>query len=194
MRGDLRAQVSWAELEQGGGISGHAMLATPYGMRSVMALRPGEVLRSAASAPVTLVSITSAAPQGWLRIPPMALGNRHAVEVAAGQGVMIEGPHTQRVSGSAAVVVPALALRYWRGISLCEAPRPALRLTLSRPALLIGSTGVLLAANGPANSGFKGGDLPPVPSLSLDSARQLVACLIGYEAGAMLRGLSPQAV
>lgn len=132
-----------------------------------------------------------------MRIPPLALGNRLAVVVGQGQGLLIESSFAQRMVGSAAVVVPALALRRWRGIDQCPAPEMCLRLTLSRPALIVGSTGVLLAANGPDNDGGAAlralGELPPVPRLSFGSAQQLIACMIAYEAGTSLRGLRPYA-
>jgi hypothetical protein len=196
MWGDWRAQDSWAELETGGGICGQTMLATPFGMRPAQALRIGDYLRTVSGGPVAVVSIRPAPNQGWMRIPPLALCNRHALVVGQGQSLLIESSFLHKAVGSAAVVVPAAALRHWRGIALCLAPAQALRLTAARPALIVGSTGVLLAVNGPANAALAQDDLPPkdlppVPSLSLASARQLIACLIAYEAGAMLRGVGP---
>ncbi len=198
MQGGFRAQDSWAELEMGGGISGEVMLATPFGMRAAKSLLVGDQLRATFGGPATVVSLAPAPLQGWMRIPPMALGNRSAVVVGQGQSVLIESGFSQRMVGSLAVVVPALALRYWRGITPCAAPEKGLRVTLSRPALIVGSTGVLLAANGPANdmptaAVGTAGELPPVPWLSLASAQQLIACIIAYEAGAMLRGQRPYA-
>ena len=209
MLGNLRAQDSWAEMETGGGVSGGLMLATPFGMRTAKGLRAGDTLRSTAGGPVSIVAIAPAPQQGWMRIPPLALGNRLAVVVGQGQGLLIESSFAQRMVGSAAVVVPALALRNWRGIAQCPAPEMCLRLTLSRPALIVGSTGVLLAANGPANDCGAGvcavgklppqlppqlpHQLPPVPCLSFGSAQQLIACIIAYEAVASLRGLRPYA-
>jgi len=101
-------------------------------------------------------------------------GQSLAVVVGQGQGLLILSRFAQRMVGSAAVIVPALALRHWRGIAQCSAPQTCLRLTLSRPALIVGSTGVLLAANGPANDGGAAvraqDSLPPVPCLSFGSA------------------------
>ncbi len=198
MISESRRQDSWAELAMGGGVSARAMLAAPFGMRAAQSLQVGETLRTANGGPVSIVSICPAPQQGWIRIPPLAMGNRSEVVVGQGQGVLIESSFARQIVGSAAVVVPALALRHWRGIATCVAPTEGLRLTLSRPALLVGSTGVLLAANGPANHQAAAGlmtqgALPPVPNLSLASAQQLVACLIAYEAGAMLRGTRPYA-
>jgi hypothetical protein len=197
MLGNLRAQDSWAEMETGGGVSGGLLLATPFGMRAAKGLRAGDTLRSTSGGPVSIVAIAPAKPQGWMRIPPLALGNRLSVVVGQGQGLLIESSFAQRMVGSAAVVVPALALRHWRGITQCPAPEMCLRLTLSRPALIVGSTGVLLAANGPANDGggavYAQDRLPPVPCLSYSSAQQLIACMIAYEAGTSLRGLRPYA-
>lgn len=189
MLGDWRAQGSWAELETGGGIAAQTLLATPFGMQAAGQLRMGDCVRTSALGPAMVVSTRHAPNLGWMRVPPLALGNRTAFVVAQGQGVLIESSYAARMMGSAAVVVPALALRHWRGIAPCPAPARAVRLTLSRPALILGSTGVMLAADGPANSPISTQALPPVPSLSLASAQQLVACLIAYEAGAMLRGI-----
>ena len=191
MWGDWRAQDSWAELETGGGMCGHTMLATPFGMRPAKALCIGDYLRTVSGGPVAVVSIRPALDHGWMRIPPLALCNRHAVLVGQGQSLLIESSFLRKAVGSAAVVVPAAALRHSRGIAPSIAPAQALRLTVSRPALILGSTGVVLAANGPANNALVHDDLPPVPSLSLASARQVIACLIAYEAGAMLRGVGP---
>jgi hypothetical protein len=193
MGGDLRARGTWAELETGGGIAGQTMMATPFGMRSAQDLRIGDPLRASSGGPVCVVSIAAAPSQGWIRLPPLSLGNRQAIVIGQGQSLLIESAYAQTITGSTAVVVPALALRFWRGILPCAAPDVALRITLSRPALIVGSAGLLFAADGPANAPLGTGDLPPVPSLSFESARQLVACLIAYEAGAMLRGLRPQA-
>lgn len=203
MLGDMRAQDSWAEMETGGGLAGGLMLATPFGMRAAQGLQAGDRLRCTAGGPVSVVAVAPAPAQGWMRIPPLALGNRLAVVVGQGQGLLIESSFAQRMVGSAAVVVPALALRHWRGIAQCPAPASALRLTLARPALIMASTGLLLAANGPANDGgakaangakmCAQGALPPVPCLSYASAQQLIACMIAYEAGASLRGLRPYA-
>ncbi len=189
----LHAQDTWAELESGGGIAGHTQLATPFGMRGADRLRLGDCLRASVGGPVTVVSIRPAANLGWMRVPPMALGNRQALVVASGQSLLIESSYAARMVGSASVVVPALALRQWRGIAPCTTPAQAMRITLSRPALIFGSAGVMLAGNGPANHGLDTGNLPPVPSLSLGSALQLVACLIAYEAGLALGGFRPQA-
>lgn len=195
---NARAQDSWAEMETGGGIAGNVLLATPMGMCPLGRLRAGDVVRAATGGPLSVVSLTAATGMGWMRIAPLALGNRHAVTVGMGQGVLIESSFAQRMVGSAAVVVPALALRHWRGVAPCAAPASCLRITASRPALVVGSTGLLFAVNGPANSALPlaaqgSPSLPPVPSLSLASAQQLIACLIAQEAGAMLRGLRPYA-
>lgn len=188
MQSERRAQASWAELETGGGISGQTMFATPFGMRPAQDLHIGDAVRTAVGGPVTVVSVRPMSALGWTRIPPLALGNRHAMVVGQGQGVLVECRLAWQLLGRAAVVVPALALHNWRGIAACTAPPSGLRLTASRPALLLGSAGLVFAVDGPANVNLSIQALPPVANLSLASARQLIVCLIAYEAGLALRG------
>jgi hypothetical protein len=194
MLGDLRVQDSWAELETGGGIDGHMRLATTIGLRKAKHLREGDWLRAAQGGPVRVVASRPAPNMGWIRIPALALGNRSALVLAQGQGLLIESTFAARTLGSAAVVIPALALRHWRGISTCTAPQEPRRLTLSRPALVLGGTGAMLAFNGPANLHGPMADLPPATNLSLASAQQLVACLIAHDAGLTLRAITARAV
>ena len=196
MWGDWRTQDSWAELGAEGGISGQTLLATPFALCPAHRLQIGDYLQTVSGGPVAVVSIRPAPQQQWMHIPPMALFNRHAVVVGQGQRLLIRSGFLRKAVGSAAVVVPAAALHHWRGVAPCVAPAQALRLTAARPALIVGSTGGVLAINGPANTYFAQAnitaiDLPPVPSLSLASARQLIACMIAQEAGAMLREVGP---
>jgi hypothetical protein len=194
MLGDLRAQDSWAELETGGGIDGHMQLATTIGLRMAGHLCEGDWLRAAQGGPVRVVASRPAPNMGWIRIPALALGNRSALVLAPGQGLLIESTLAARMLGSAAVVIPALALRHWRGITLCGAPLQPRQLTLSRPALVLGGMGTMLAFNGPANTHGPLDHLPPTPNLSLASAQQLVACLIAHDAGLTLRAIPARVV
>lgn len=180
-------------LRFGCGIAADMMLATPDGLRAAGEIGMGDLLRSLQDGPVTVVAQRAADAGQWLRIPPLALGNRREILVAAGQGLLIETVYAARLVGSLAVVVPALALRHWRGIAPAKAPAEAVSFTLSRPAMVLGGAGVLLAMDGPANAPLMAQDLPPVPSLSLATAQQLIACLIAYDAGAALRALPNQA-
>ncbi|MDZ7905136.1 MAG: hypothetical protein U5N55_04735, partial [Cypionkella sp.] len=161
----------------------------PYGLRAAD-IQTGETLCCTSGGPVTVVTRRETQMAVSIRIAPQALGNRRELRVAGGQGVLIESAYAARITGSGRVVVPALALRQWRGISVSSARADGLCFTLSRPALVLGASGVLIAMDGPANGPLSTANLPPVPSLSLPSAQQLIACLIAYEAGALLR---PQA-
>jgi hypothetical protein len=189
MLGYSHAQDTWAEVEAGGGLSGQTLLATPFGMTPASQLRVGDYLRSVVGGPVQIVAARSLPNLGWLRIPTLALGNRQPETVARGQNLAVESCTLARLVGGAGVVMPAAAMRYWRGISPCAPPPRSVRLILSRPALVVGASGILFAINGPANFSLEQQDLPPLPSLSLASAQQLVACMIAHEAGAMMRRL-----
>lgn len=196
MCGDGQAQASWAQ-SGGGGIGAQMMLATPKGMRAAADIQVGDFLRSTAGGPVTVVARREVSDGAdWVRIPPLALGNRREVFVAQGQNILIESSYGARIVGSVAVVVPALALHHWRGIKLrapgLDAPRLGVSFTLSRPALVLGCAGVMIAFDGPANDMLDTADLPPVPALSLGSAQQLTACLMAYEAGWALGRMRPQ--
>jgi hypothetical protein len=163
------------------------------GFAPVQDLRVGDLLRTSDGRPTKLTSLSPARNEGWLRIPALALGNRRAFVVGQGQGLLIESSFAQRIAGATSVVVPALALRGWRGVSTCPAPARALRLQTQRPALVLAAAGGLIAVGGTKDGAEAASALPPVPNLSLASAQQVIACMIAYEAGAALRDLRPQA-
>lgn len=187
------AKEGWSELCFGAGLSADILVATPMGFAPVQDLRVGDLLRTSDGRPTKLTSISPARNEGWLRIPALALGNRRAFVVGQGQGVLIESAFAQRIAGATSVVVPALALRGWHGVSSCPMPAQALRLQTQRPALVLAAAGGMIAVGGAKDGALASPDLPPVPNLSLASAQQLIACMIAYEAGAALRDLRPQA-
>jgi hypothetical protein len=180
-----------AELCYGAGIGGDTMLATPLGFVPAQDLRPGDDVRSLSGAPTIVTGITPAQNDAWLRIPALALGNRRAFVVGQGQGVLITSRFAKTISGAHQVVVPALALCGWHGISPCPAPKRAVRVITQRPAVLLAASGAMIATRSEGKSGFSTDDLPPAQTLSLASAQQLVACFIAYEAGVALRGYRP---
>lgn len=197
MCGNGQANASWAQSGAGGGVSGQMMLATPQAMRAAKDIQVGDVLRTSAGGPVSVVARREVSPaREWVRIPPLALGNRREVLLAPDQNILIESSYGARIVGSVAVVLPAMALRHWRGIALsrarAETPAFGVSFTLSRPALVLGCAGVLIAFDGPANDVLDTADLPPVPALSMASAQQLMACLIAHEAGQALGRMRPQ--
>lgn len=184
---------SWAELRFGAGISGEVMLATPMGFLPARSLKVGDMLRCAGGQPTLITAVAPAENDGWLRIPALALGNRRAFVLGQGQGVLIESAFAQRIIGATSVVIPALALRGWHGISNCPMPPRAVRLQTQRPALVHAASGAMVAIGGHQTGADGARQLPPVPSLSLQSAQQMIACMIAYEAGVALRGLRPAA-
>lgn len=191
MTGVWAVHDKWAELCFGTGLGGDTMLATPFGFVPVQDLRPGDALRTLCGAPTLVSAITPSAQDGWLRIPALAVGNRRSFVVGPGLGVVISSRFAKPISGADQVVVPALALSGWHGISPCPAPQRAVQVQTLRPAILLAASGAMIAARAGQGAGFDTQDLPPVQTLSLASAQQLVACMIAYEAGVALRGLRP---
>ncbi len=183
---------SWPDAVAGQGIAGDVVVATPLGWRAVADLHLGDVLRNLNGAPTALCAAQPTTTIGWLRFPIRALGNRRPFVVGQGQGVLLQSEYIRALTGEAAVAVPAIALLGWRGIHSCAAPRHAVSLRLVRPSLIMVGAGAFLACQGMDDIGWAG--LPPVPSLSLPSAQQLLACLIAQDAGIALRNLRPQAV
>lgn len=182
---------AWPDAIAGQGIAGDVSVATPMGWRAVADLRLGDLLRNLDGLPTALGALHPATAQNWVRFPIRALGNRRAFVVGQGQGVLLQSDYIRALTGEAAVAVPAIALQGWRGIHLCTPPKQAIRLRLMRPSLIMVGAGAFLTCQGLQDTGWAG--LPPVPSLSLTSAQQLLACLIAQDAGSALRNLRRQA-
>ncbi len=183
---------AWPDAMAGQGIAGDVSVATPMGWRAVSDLQLGDLLRNLDGPPTALCASQTATAQAWLRFPISALGNRRAFVVGQGQGVVLKSEYIRALTGESAVAVPAIALQGWRGIHICNAPRHAVSLRLMRPSLIMVAAGAFLTCQGMQDIGWAG--LPPLPSLSLASAQQLLACLIAQDAGSALRNLRPSAV
>lgn len=182
---------AWPDAIAGQGIGGDVSVATPMGWRAVADLRLGDVVRNLDGSPTALCAFEPATAQNWLRFPISALGNRRPFVVGQGQGVLLTSDYIRVLTGEAAVAVPAIALQGWRGIHICTPPKQGVNLRLMRPSLIMVGAGAFLTCQGIQDIGWAG--LPPVPSLSLPSAQQLLACLIAQDAGVALRNLRPQA-
>ena len=183
---------AWPDAIAGQGIGGDVSVATPMGWRAVADLRLGDVVRNLDGSPTALCAFEPATAQNWLRFPISALGNRRPCVVGQGQGVLLTSDYIRVLTGEAAVAVPAIALQGWRGIHICTPPKQGVNLRLMRPSLIMVGAGAFLTCQGIQDIGWAG--LPPVPSLSLPSAQQLLACLIAQDAGVALRNLRPQVV
>lgn len=182
---------AWPDAIAGQGIAGDVSVATPMGWRAVADLHLGDVLRNLNGPPTALCLSQPAAAQAWVRFPISALGNRRPFVVGHGQGVLLKSEYIRALTGEAAVAVPAIALQGWRGVHICAVPQHAVTLRLIRPSVIMVGAGAFLICQGMQDIGWEG--LPPVPSLSLTSARQLLACLIAQDAGTALRNLRSQA-
>lgn len=182
---------AWPDADLGVGLGGEVSVATPMGWRPAAALAVGDMLRKPDGPPVELGAILPAKTDAWLKLPIMALGNRRAIVVGQGQGVLLKSNYIQQLTGAPSVAVPAIALQGWRGIHACAPPDKGVSLRLARPNLIMVGAGAFLTCQGLDDIGWDA--LPPVPSLSVASAQQLLACLIAYDAGRALRDLRPQA-
>lgn len=183
---------AWPDAIAGQGIGGDVAVATPMGWRSAADLHSGDVLRALDGPPTAIGAQQTALVQNWLHFPTSALGNRRPFVVGQGQGVLLRSDCIRTLTGEAAVIVPAIALKGWRGIHTCAPPRYAVSLRLMRPSLIMVGAGAFLSCQGVKDIGWEG--LPPIPSLSLPSAQQLLACLIAQDAGRALGNLRPWAV
>jgi hypothetical protein len=182
---------AWPDSIAGQGIGGDVAVATPMGWRSVSDLRSGDVLRTLDGPPTAIGAQQTALVQNWLDFPTSALGNRRPFVVGQGQGVLLRSDYIRALTGEAAVIVPAIALKGWRDIRTCAAPCHAISLRTMRPSLIMVGAGAFLSCQGIQDIGWKG--LPPVPSLSLAAAQQVLACLIAQDAGRALGNLRSQA-
>jgi hypothetical protein len=182
---------AWADTDLGVGLAADVAVATPLGWRPAADLTVGAMLRKPDGPPVELGLILPAKADSWLKFPIMALGNRRAIVLGQGQSVLLKSDYIRQLTGEDSVAVPALTLKGWRGIHACAPPRKAVSLRLARPNFIMVGAGAFLACQGMVDVGWDA--LPPVPSLSVASAQQLLACLIAYDAGRALRDLRPQA-
>jgi hypothetical protein len=166
------------------GIFAATPVATPQGWRAAAALCPGDLVLSVGSGPVAVCAVSTAIlPHLTLQLPQGALGNRSPIELPPAQLVLLETDQALQMCGTDLILLPALAFDGWRGIALqnLSTPNPLLQLVLARPEVIYAGPGLLLACPGAEDA------LPPLPSLSLATARQLVACLIAYDLGRSLR-------
>jgi hypothetical protein len=131
------------------------------------------------SGPLPITGIERVTAPDWVLLPAAAIGNRTEMALPSYQCVLIDSD----LSHDPLVLLPLRALAEWRGITRIGARTSAIRLRLPRPEVIYAGPGLLLSCAG------SDGHLP-LPDLSGPSARQLVACLIGYETG---RALAAQA-
>lgn len=186
-------------------------VATPTGWRRVEELAVGERLLSFDGAPCVVVGLQVADvadnKRNWpanrwpLTIPPGAMGNRETLRLLPDQPILLHCDMAERLFGDAFALIPAAALVGWRGIGH-EPPQANERVVtpiLTTDAVIYASGGALVWCPGDTAAGLPG--FPALPdradgrcghaSLSLCSARELVACLIAEDMGAALMRAAP---
>jgi hypothetical protein len=155
-----------------GGVEAASLLATPSGWQAAGRLRVGDRLLTLGSGPLPITARVCIACTEAVLLPAGALGNRADMVLPADQRVAIDSD----LSDDPVVMLPLRALVDWRGITLIRSETAVLCFHLPRPEVIYAGPGLLLSC-----AGSEG--IAPLPDLSGPSARQLVACLIGYEAG-----------
>jgi len=172
-------------------------VATPLGWRVAGDLGPGDLMLTMQGTPAPVLTChhfattdTAATPLSlWpLRVPAWALENRADLVLLPGQGVMIDCDLAEILYGDPLVVLPAMALEGWRGITRAP-PHPgaaSVELTFALDVVIYASRSLWLTCPGAppgADPWHQSGDHS---TLSLSQSRHLVACLIGQDAGAAL--------
>lgn len=193
------------DLTLGAVLKGYASLAsglyastpvrTPTGWAEMGDLSPGDLIVTRDHG---LTGIVTTAPDVRVALwgvlfPVGALGNAQDVILPPGQPVLVETPYALPFTGEAQALVPAVALEGWRGIAphVRGQPEPILQMRLSRAGLVEAGPGLIVGIEGAETAEA---DLirmlltaPERAVLPLASARQLMAALVGHEAGHELR-------
>lgn len=152
------------------------LLATPQAWVPAAALAVGDHLLTVGAGALPILAIHPGRTPQLASLPAGALGNRSALNLPADQRIALQTD----LADDPITLMPLRALQRWRGITLHRRSAATLSFHLARPEVIYAGPGLLLACAG--NSGT-----PPLSSLSPAAARQIIACLIGIEAG---RGLA----
>ena len=181
------------------GLSASMYLATPDGWIEAGDLEPGDPVLTfdQGAMPVAAVFRSAQAvqvpPVFWpVYLPPGVMENDHPVELLPAQMVMLESDLAEEYFGEPFVMVPALALLGWNGITR-QAPREVetVHLQFHSPQVVFAGRCLLLGCGGvgaQAANMFRGNELM---TLGLTEARRLVAGLIAEGEG--MGGLLPPA-
>lgn len=160
-------------------------VATPEGWRPAGDLAAGDAILTVGRGAQGIVEVCAGSPGTILHLPTGALGNRVAMDLPAGQGLLLEAELAEDLGEEPFAVIPALSLSGWRGVVQREAADKSVRLILPQPGLIYAGPGLLLACAGRQSLEALVRS-PGLAALSLASARALVACLIAEEAGLIL--------
>lgn len=165
-------------------------IATPGGWVRADQLRAMDRVLTVGAAPQPIQSVSRQSCRAAINLPIAALGNRIAVALPAAEHVLLASDFAVPMCGAAMVLVPIAACVGWRGVSIVHSTvAQQLRLTLVEPDLIYAGHGLILACPGkPTAAGGAHVDArpPPFSSLSIATARQLIACLMAYDLGRAL--------
>jgi hypothetical protein len=168
------------------GLPASQVLATPDGWVEAGDLEPGDPVLTFEQGEMPVAKVFRSAQAAWvppafwpLLLPVGAMANDHPVELLPAQMVMLEAELAEELYGEPFVMVPALALLGWNGITR-RAPREVemVHLQFDTPQVVFAGPCLLLgcAGSGDAAANMFRGDA--MTSLGLKEARHLVAALI----------------
>ena len=168
------------------GLAASQLLATPDGWVEAGDLEPGDPVLTFEQGEMPVAEVFRSAQAAWvppafwpLLLPVGAMANDHPVELLPAQMVMLEAELAEEMYGEPFVMVPALALLGWNGITR-RAPREVemVHLQFDTPQVVFAGPCLLLGCGGTGDAAanmFRG---DAMTSLGLKEARQLVAALI----------------
>ena len=168
------------------GLPASQLLATPDGWVEAGDLEPGDPVLTFEQGEMPVAEVFRSAQAAWvppafwpLLLPVGAMANDHPVELLPAQMVMLEAELAEEMYGEPFVMVPALALLGWNGITR-RAPREVemVHLQFDTPQVVFAGPCLLLGCGGTGDAAanmFRG---DAMTSLGLKEARQLVAALI----------------
>lgn len=168
------------------GLPASHALATPDGWVEAGDLEPGDPVFTFEQGEMPVAAVFRSAqarhvpPAFWPVLLPMgAMDNDHPVELLPAQMVMLESEWAEEAYGEAFVMVPALALLGWNGITR-RPPREVeiVHLQFDTPQVVFAGRCLLLGCGGTGAMAANLFRAQGLMTLGLKEARQLVAGLI----------------
>ncbi len=168
------------------GLPASQLLATPDGWVEVGDLEPGDPVLTFEQGEMPVAAVYRSAQAAWvppgfwpLLLPQGVMDNDHPVELLPAQMVMLEAELAEEMYGEPFVMVPALALLGWNGITR-RAPREVeiVHLQFETPQVVFAGTCLLLGCSGSGQAAANLFRADGMTTLGLKEARHLVAGLI----------------
>lgn len=168
------------------GLPAALRLATPDGWIEAGDLDAGDAVLTFEQGACRIADVTRSAqavqvpPVFWpVILPPGAMGNDHPLELLPAQMIMLESELAEDLHGDPFVMVPALSLTGWNGITR-RPPREVemVHLHFATPQVVFAGPSLLLGCAGSGRAAanlFRGNGMT---TLGIREARRLVAALI----------------